>query len=155
MDKSKIYVGEGKVDHQELHKVVGHNGLVSPFGIQGMLGDMEWLGRYNVAPTNFREVEEAEFAQMHMDGYMVMTEERQLLEYHDGTKIPSRIHCTLFIHSGNCGYAIERDYWKKKVRYYRFDKCIHNWVHTEVLGRCYNRYTCSKCGEKQSIDSGD
>jgi hypothetical protein len=31
----------------------------------------------------------------------------------------------------------------------------HVWKHTRELGRCYNEYTCVKCGAVHHIDSGD
>ena len=31
----------------------------------------------------------------------------------------------------------------------------HEWKHTENLGRCYNRYTCTKCGKINDVDSSD
>lgn len=31
----------------------------------------------------------------------------------------------------------------------------HNWVHVANLGRCYNRYKCTKCGAIDDVDSGD
>lgn len=34
-------------------------------------------------------------------------------------------------------------------------KCIHNMVHFQNLGRCYNREKCTKCGMTQDIDSSD
>lgn len=33
--------------------------------------------------------------------------------------------------------------------------CIHEMKQTEKLGRCYNRYTCQKCGMTEDIDSSD
>lgn len=33
--------------------------------------------------------------------------------------------------------------------------CVHTFVHTRSLGRCYNEYKCIKCGEITQVDSSD
>lgn len=34
-------------------------------------------------------------------------------------------------------------------------KCEHKWGPAKNLGRCYNEYTCEKCGIKNCVDSSD
>ena len=33
--------------------------------------------------------------------------------------------------------------------------CHHEYTHVKNLGRCYNRYQCTKCGRTMDVDSGD
>ena len=35
-------------------------------------------------------------------------------------------------------------------------ECVqHTWEFVKNLGRCYNRYKCTKCGAIDDVDSGD
>lgn len=34
-------------------------------------------------------------------------------------------------------------------------RCDHKFQLTKNLGRCYNEYTCTECGQKKSVDSSD
>lgn len=43
---------------------------------------------------------------------------------------------------------------KYHVEFYRFG-CDHKYEHTAKLGNCYNRYTCSVCGQVKDVDSSD
>ena len=43
---------------------------------------------------------------------------------------------------------------RDKVHYYRFG-CHHELALVANLGRCYNRYRCTKCDRTFDIDSGD
>jgi hypothetical protein len=40
---------------------------------------------------------------------------------------------------------------------YVWDKVdhVHNWKHVRKISNCYNKYTCTICGQVQDIDSGD
>jgi hypothetical protein len=153
-DYDKIYLGDGLVNHQELKKHFDLSGIYSPFGLS-INNDKSWMGSYNYAPVGFREVSIEEFAQKRFDGHPIIHEHRQLFHNHDGSKLGKMISADFTIYSGDCGYAIERDYWKKTVRYYLFEKCEHNWVYTRNLGRCYNEYQCDNCGAVNAVDSGD
>lgn len=35
------------------------------------------------------------------------------------------------------------------------NRCQHKWGEAERLGRCLNRYTCTKCGVSEVVDSSD
>lgn len=35
------------------------------------------------------------------------------------------------------------------------NQCEHEWYQSKNLGRCYNEYTCSKCGRTKNVDSSD
>jgi len=154
-DHDKIYPGDGMVNHREFGKHLDTNGLYSPFVFSMRLGETDWMGSYNHAPTGFREVSSEEFAQKQFDGFPILHEQRQLLQTSDGAKMERMIQADLTFYSGDCGYAMERDYWKKTVRYYLFEKCRHKWVHTRNLGRCYNEYRCDSCGAIDAVDSSD
>lgn len=43
---------------------------------------------------------------------------------------------------------------KLKIRFWRFG-CQHDMKQTRNLGRCYNEFTCTHCGHKENVDSGD
>lgn len=43
---------------------------------------------------------------------------------------------------------------KLKIRFWRFG-CKHEMQRTRNLGRCYNEFTCTKCGHKETVDSSD
>jgi hypothetical protein len=154
-DYDKIYPGDHLVNHKEFKKHIDTSGIYSPFVLSMKLGNTEWMGSYNYAPTGFREVSLEEFAQKQFDGFPILHEQRQLFHENDGTKLERMIPASFTFYSGDCGYAMERDYWKKTVRYYLFEKCKHNWVYTRNLGRCYNEYQCDNCGAINAVDSGD
>jgi hypothetical protein len=153
-DYDKIYPGDGMVNHLELRKHLNIEGLYSPFGLS-IKDDKSWMGSYNYAPVGFREVILEEFAQARFDGSLLIHQHRQVFYQHDGTKLDKMVSADFTFYSGNCGYAIERNYWEKTVRYYLFEKCVHDWVHTRNLGKCYNEYKCEKCGTYNTVDSGD
>jgi hypothetical protein len=154
-DHDKIFPEAGLVNHQEFKKRFNTGGLYSPFVLASHLDDMAWFGSYNYAPIGFREITVEEFAQKRFEGFPILHEDRQLFYANDGTKFEKRIDATITLFSGNMGYALERDYWKKTVRYYAFEKCKHNWVYTRNLGRCYNEYVCEHCGSVNQVDSSD
>lgn len=64
------------------------------------------------------------------------------------------INYLCFLFPDGTGYGISHNYWEKTIQYVAFG-CDHNMKLVENLGRCYNRYTCSKCGFTQDIDSSD
>ena len=117
-------------------------------------------GAPHEAPPNWREVSEAEFVEKAMR--RIYSPDK--IEYRsfpikttrpDGTErtYSQGIHC--FWYYNGRGDAIGFDYWGKRVRFFLFAECEHQMVHTKNLGRCYNEYTCSKCGYVENIDSSD
>lgn len=64
------------------------------------------------------------------------------------------IEIEMFWTNRSGGYAIARDFWPGKFRYFRFG-CQHNDVSSTSGGRCYVHYRCKDCGHSWSIDSGD
>lgn len=126
---------------------------------------LEWLGGFNTAPPNWKEITEKELAQTtllgsytpeHIIYKQILAENNHLLTvklfvFHDGT-----------------GVGLNVDYWGKgyydeptlkeplqHVRWFKFAKCEHVMEHTQRLGNCYNRYVCKKCGYTEDVDSSD
>lgn len=59
------------------------------------------------------------------------------------------------LHGG--GFAVMVYYSGPKAgaqEYATYRECEHTWT-TQNLGRCYNAYTCSKCGAYYTVDSSD
>lgn len=53
------------------------------------------------------------------------------------------------------GYMVAYFYsHPKHVEYFRWRACDHEFK-SQNLGRCYNKYTCTKCGRFYTIDSSD
>jgi hypothetical protein len=57
---------------------------------------------------------------------------------------------------GNCGYGMfARPSGEVNLRP-DGTPCLHNFVHDQKLGNCYNSYKCTHgCGSAFTIDSGD
>jgi hypothetical protein len=107
-------------------------------------------------PANFREVDEAEFVKNAMR--RIYTPQRiEYRQFHalrkDHPELPGDLQLHWY-HNGK-GDATYLDYWAGKVRFFLFAECEHEMKHTRNLGRCFNEYTCSKCGYVEQIDSGD
>lgn len=124
-------------------------------------------GDFNVAPTDFHEIDEKEFVTSEFFGYLTTAclthgekdekerragyEYRQLYRSSSGEQIKSM--AVFLFWFGECwGYGLASDYWKGKVKYYRFG-CDHQGTEAVTIGNCLHRYTCPKCGRTQVIDS--
>ena len=56
--------------------------------------------------------------------------------------------------NGQC-YFITKDYVSGWVaKFFLFELCEHEYKEANI-GRCLNRYSCSKCNHTYTIDSGD
>jgi hypothetical protein len=68
---------------------------------------------------------------------------------------------TLFYMNHGDHYGIANDYWGKKVRFFKFALCFHEWqpISATEAGKpafnCYNYYKCNKCGAQHEQDSSD
>lgn len=119
-------------------------------------------GNYHAAPpNNWREVDEETFVRYAMRAHYgpKRIEYRSVpieMQY-PGAAAPrvenQGMHLQWY-HNGK-GDAIYLDYWAKRVRFFLFAECEHTMRHTANLGRCYNEYTCTKCGYVETIDSSD
>ena len=57
--------------------------------------------------------------------------------------------------NGHDGLMVLQEYYPgNDVTYVTWDLCIHDYKHT-LLGRCWHKYTCTKCSSSFEIDSGD
>jgi hypothetical protein len=119
-----------------------------------VVGDLDWLGGYNEAPPNWREIDEKEFSQRTL--YDSCSPEfivfRQIMD-----KKKPCISAHLLVYWDNSGVSIVSDYWGKDgkfVHFYSFAKCSHDWKSVSI-GHCLRRETCTKCGISHEVDSSD
>lgn len=114
---------------------------------------------YYVFPDNWKEIEEREFYGWFTQEPILCMENRTLQRNKDGNFAKNftkgtAIMATLFWVSYSEGIAVEPPrFVGEKPRYFRFG-CHHNW-NTETVGKNFVRNTCSKCGQVNSVDSGD
>jgi hypothetical protein len=124
----------------------------------------EW-GGYNHPPPGFTEITAEEFAQ---SGFFTWCKEgvefRQIMSDNvDPKKLLSPIKgclsITLFYMNHGDNYGICSDYWDKKVRYFKFAVCFHEYqeISSAEAGKpafnCYHYCKCSKCGHQWEYDS--
>jgi hypothetical protein len=126
--------------------------------------EAKW-GRFNFAPPGFKEITAEEFAQ---SGFFTWCKEglefRQILQ--DNVKPDQLLHpikgslsITLFYMNHGEHYGIANDYWDKRVRFFKFADCYHEWVEISAkeAGKpalnCYHYNKCTKCGAQWEYDS--
>jgi hypothetical protein len=122
-------------------------------------------GNFNAAPPGFTEITAEEFAQSGFFMWCKVAQEyRQIVpENIDQTKLLSPIthvfSITLFYMNHGDHFGIANDYWGKKVRYFKFAECFHDWQETSAPAgqawNCYHYCKCSKCGDSWEYDSSD
>lgn len=122
--------------------------------------------RYNHAPKDWREVSEKEFAQSKFFSYTPSAIEfRQIMYDFDGNKIEDMLSVHLYLFHDGTGVAMAGDYWKGKVRYFKFG-CEHDYKEYSAKyaidhnlpyesGRCMHNTICEKCGNVWCYDSSD
>lgn len=122
-------------------------------------------GGFNDAPPNFTEITSEEFAQ---SGFFTWCKTSMEFRQIDPTRIDptkllspvkSFLSISLFFMNHGDNYGITNDYWAKKVRYFKFADCFHEWKEispAEAGGpayNCYHYYKCSKCDARWEVDS--
>jgi len=123
------------------------------------------MSEYNTAPVGWEEIAEEVFSRSGFFLYGFDRHEfRQILRLSDGTETTECLSVYLFFLPDGTGYGISRDYWKEKVRYFRFG-CVHKYrgiAPSECrergishVGRCYHVSECTECGHIRSVDSSD
>jgi hypothetical protein len=117
---------------------------------------------FNTPPTNFEEVDEewlATKSTFRIYGFKYT--------WFQQVRLPSEkhlfdIHC--FGSYDGTGFAMHVDYWGKKIRYFKFAGCKHEFrtptreeyaAHHDYPGNCYHISVCDKCGFWYTVDSSD
>lgn len=118
------------------------------------------FGRFNDPPPGFQEITSEEFAQ---SGFFTWCLENVEFRQIDPalidkskvlTPVKSFLSVKMFYMNHGDGYALAQDYWGKKVRYFKFAKCFHDWQEIGTRGwNCYHVCKCTKCGESWEYDS--
>ncbi len=126
--------------------------------------EAKW-GRFNDCPPGFQEITAEEFAQ---SGFFTWCKEAQEFRQVDCSKLPKGallspvqglFAITMFYMNHGEHFALGHDYWAKKVRYFKFADCYHDYVEISAkeAGKpafnCYHYYKCSKCGHHWEVDS--
>jgi hypothetical protein len=118
----------------------------------------------NTKPDNFVELTEKEWAQSDWFTYSPeKTEFRQFaIDDLDGKSVYHNFR--LYWMPCGHGYAITRDYWKGRVRVFRFG-CNHKWKELSYQeckernlyhgGSCYHVDECELCKQVKGRDSSD
>lgn len=128
----------------------------------------EW-GNYNDSLPNLTELTAEEFAQSGFFTWGIIGVEFRQIDpkrLNEGKLlgIPFSVYTTANVFHVNSpnenGFVLINDYWAKKLRYFRFTKCVHDYE--EVTGKngmpvwnCYHYYKCRKCGKPYEVDSSD
>ena len=128
---------------------------------------LQGYGGYNDAPPNLREIKAKEFAQSMFFIYSPeYVEYRQVDPKQVGPREKYFLDLRLFYMHDGTGFALAHDYWKGRVRYFRFGKCMHEATEelspqearangVEHWGMCYHVYKCRNCGYTYAVDSSD
>jgi hypothetical protein len=131
------------------------------------------VGGYNTLPPNWEEISEQDFVQSEFFVYPPSHREfRQVVS--DGKWMDVWLY---YLHNRPEGFAITRAYQDgsyRKLRYFRFAACQHDWVEIinpqawaekvkrfprlqgkAIWGRCAHNLICDKCGDYKFLDSSD
>lgn len=128
--------------------------------------EKEW-GRYNDSLPNLQEITAEEFAQ---SGFFTWcfngTEHRQISpeNFNKGkifSPVKTFVNAKIFFMNSpyESGFVIVNDYWAKKVRFFKFAKCFHDYkeITAAEAGKtafnCYHYCRCTKCGQGYEYDS--
>jgi hypothetical protein len=119
-----------------------------------MTFDTKPFGRYNDYPPNWKECSEDEFWGRFMT-YPKRHEEYRQMRRNNTERFVS---AHLYFYDQNEGLALVNNYdWvnykHQTPKLYKFALCEHEWEHTGTPYNCCRTYTCTKCGDKKSIDS--
>lgn len=124
----------------------------------------EMFGGYNDLPPNWEPMTEKEFSQSKFFVYSPeIMEWRQVNFDLNGRKFFNGIQ--MYIFHDKTGIAMVHDYWRKKVYYFKFAACKHEYKTLTFAqcrklgiyhgGRCCHVQKCKKCGYVHAYDSSD
>jgi hypothetical protein len=111
---------------------------------------------YNRMPPYFEKVEESKLVTMtdYTSYPLIAYTYRQIVCDYDGTSLGYMLQGSLFLNSLGRGFMMVFDYKQKKVRFFTFCFCLHDY--TTVESRLhYSRVKCTLCGHERSYDSSD
>ena len=120
--------------------------------------EKDW-GSRNDPPPGLQEITLEEFAQ---SGFFTWSMEKIEQRYVDlsragNEKLSGWLTLKMVFLPRGEGFAMSHDYWGKKVRFFQFAKCYHDWQEISPAGRpawnCYHYYKCTKCGDGYECDS--
>ncbi len=133
--------------------------LISTGTVEERNAHEKTFGKYNDAPPNLIEIDEKEFAQCGFFTWCVEGQEtRQICRGLDPKKLLAPIEgmlaITLFYMNTGIHYGLGHDFWKGKVRYFKFAVCHHTFVEIGVE-RMMHSYKCTKCNHIMVQDTSD
>lgn len=124
------------------------------------------IRKNNYLPEGWREITEKEFSCSSFFYYSPLYIEagNTFCYSPNGTPLSQSFSATLFYLPNKTGVAIQTEYWKQKVRYYKFG-CAHQYKELSSqecknknishFGNCYHVYQCQICGDIKVEDSSD
>lgn len=111
--------------------------------------NVDLIGQYNYYPPNMTEIDMGEYFRLLRSYCSIADEFRQPMREKDN-KINS---LRILWYADGTWLAI--GYTREGVKFYKGAICVHEMKCDKKLGNCWYRYTCSKCGYQDEIDSSD
>jgi hypothetical protein len=122
---------------------------------------LAWADKYfgvDGPPPNLREVDEAEIAQRSpfLTYTPNATDFRQFV-VPAANGAPEHVSMTLFLYYDQTGVGLVRDYWAKRIRWFRCG-CAHTYIEeSRPAGNRSGEHVdrCTKCGFRRCYDTSD
>lgn len=118
----------------------------------------------NEKPENFVEINEAEWAKSDWFSYNPDKVEFRQFVIDDLDGKPIYHNFRLYWMPDGHGYAITNEFWKGRVRIFRFG-CQHQWEELSYqecrkrdighAGKCWHVYECKLCKKIKGVDTSD
>ncbi len=126
----------------------------------------EWMGDYNDIPSNYEEITSDKFWYRFLMQLTRSTTGSHYVTREPATKKGQKLFVKLkgkhlrtwYDNNAQVGVGIvekiHNAFMVTPEIYFSFHGCVHKYE-TQNLGRCWNRYTCKKCGHSYESDSSD
>lgn len=119
-------------------------------------------GGFNDFPPNWTAITEQELFEnpfyLHYSPHHFEYRQMLLRDKKGNVNINSQmVSATLYFFHDGSGYATEFDCNNKKINYFKFCKCIHDFgpeVNPDGFN-CLHTFVCKKCGYVRTYDSSD